>query len=428
MSKHEGDYFKIPRLSGYKTVTVNILVFVGVLLSAIWPGLINLDQETATQLANQFFIIVAAGTALANIVLRAMTKTPIFKSPSQVQENSGSSDDTWHGGGGPGSQNESCLGGGGYVGVSEVDVRDIEGKPLSAERLSRISHNSDSHQQPSRIHRHDHNQITEVIDVDVENAGVSESALYDDRKLKERLSSILGGCTNFLAISHPVTLSDPIQPISTPAIVHARVTGERSSHKLLPEQFYRKTEYRDDTLLAHAADLIRDVWGGIKEWVRDRKISIRNRVDAVYAHMLRFEDLIKLYCIRTIVICWFGIALVGCSALQDTKFFAAETTEQVAFELYGRYIILQRQAVPLLKDKRIPVTVKRRIQQADKFAKPIADTTYKLVLRVSDTRKKLAVQETTQAKLSVLLEELSYNSGILKTRVANFQSAIEKVK
>lgn len=70
-----------------------------------------------------------------------------------------------------------------------------------------------------------------------------------------------------------------------------------------------------------------------------------------------------------------SVSLAACSGinLQINPFGPADSLEQRAFAAYGAFVVAEEQAVILVRDKRIPVSVRKAIQQADRVAKPAAD-------------------------------------------------------
>ncbi len=70
----------------------------------------------------------------------------------------------------------------------------------------------------------------------------------------------------------------------------------------------------------------------------------------------------------------FAATASGCATYNSTLPFAvAETVEQRAFAAYGTFVITEERAVAVVRNSKIPKTLRRRVQTADRIAKPMAD-------------------------------------------------------
>ncbi len=81
--------------------------------------------------------------------------------------------------------------------------------------------------------------------------------------------------------------------------------------------------------------------------------------------------------------------LAGCETVQAVNAVAsAESVEQRGFALYGTYVVLQERAAELVTDKAIPKAVRKRVQQADGIAFPLAERVRALSIELNEARLK----------------------------------------
>ena len=69
----------MPNLQGYKTIAVNALLALSFGLKAIVPDAEVPGVDAITSIVDQTAAWVVAGVAFANIILRVVTTTPVFK-------------------------------------------------------------------------------------------------------------------------------------------------------------------------------------------------------------------------------------------------------------------------------------------------------------------------------------------------------------
>jgi len=72
-------------LQGYRTIIVNLLVAVLGVLAAAFPGASFPSPEELGVTVDQFVGALIAVVAIINVILRAVTSTPVFR-PAQPKE------------------------------------------------------------------------------------------------------------------------------------------------------------------------------------------------------------------------------------------------------------------------------------------------------------------------------------------------------
>ena len=114
------------------------------------------------------------------------------------------------------------------------------------------------------------------------------------------------------------------------------------------------------------------------------------------------------------------VALLSACATIKGPTEAAESAEQRAFALYGTVVVFEEQGAALINDSRVDLSVRRAIQQADRVAKPIADSTLEVALELKQVREELG-DENRLASLTANLESWIAR---LEPAVASLVSAI----
>lgn len=128
--------------------------------------------------------------------------------------------------------------------------------------------------------------------------------------------------------------------------------------------------------------------------------------------------------IRVLALLAFVVTLAGCAGWGAID--AAETTEQRAFATYGTFVVLQEQAAEMIQNPRVPAGVKRRIQQIDARAKPVADQTLELALEVTQIRRAVEAGEDDAAKLRIAVDNLDTYVERLQPLMADLLATIRE--
>lgn len=116
----------------------------------------------------------------------------------------------------------------------------------------------------------------------------------------------------------------------------------------------------------------------------------------------------------------------ACSTAGPVK--EAETVEQHAFALYGTYVIYQQQAAELMGREQVPDSVKRKIQEIDARAHPIARSVSVSAREVLRVRREFEAGRAEEGVLLAALRNAERWTNELRPVLAEFLTAIEGVR
>ncbi len=124
-----------------------------------------------------------------------------------------------------------------------------------------------------------------------------------------------------------------------------------------------------------------------------------------------------------------GVAsLGGCAtANQINAIASAESVEQRAFALYGSFVVLEERAAELVQDRSIPKATRKRIQLADKVAKPLADRVRGLAVDLNAARLAYNTSLTGAEKVTAAVNALSAALAQLAPAVAELSASLKVV-
>jgi len=122
------------------------------------------------------------------------------------------------------------------------------------------------------------------------------------------------------------------------------------------------------------------------------------------------------------------VALSGCAQLAAVNAIGtAKTVEQKAFASYGTFVVFEERAAALIADRQIPVAVRKRIQAADKVAKPAADTVLTLAQELVQLRNAAETSGSTSEKLTAVTNALTGALASLAPKMTALVEAVEAV-
>jgi hypothetical protein len=119
--------------------------------------------------------------------------------------------------------------------------------------------------------------------------------------------------------------------------------------------------------------------------------------------------------------------LPGCATVN--AYDQAESVQQRAFALYGTFAVIEERAADMIEDRRIPKTVRQRLQQLDKLTKPAADVMYNLAIQLDSARRTANLMDgATPDKITALTLQLSQAIATLAPRVTAMVNAVESAR
>ena len=126
---------------------------------------------------------------------------------------------------------------------------------------------------------------------------------------------------------------------------------------------------------------------------------------------------------RTALVLTVLATLGACASLNPVS--KADTAEQKAYALYGTFVVFEEQAAKLVSSSEVPENVKQALRDADKAAKPAADSLLDGVQQVLTVKRELAAGTTTNEKLSIAVANLAGWYASAKPKVESLVSAVK---
>jgi hypothetical protein len=121
--------------------------------------------------------------------------------------------------------------------------------------------------------------------------------------------------------------------------------------------------------------------------------------------------------------------LAGCETVQAVNAVAAaESTEQRGFALYGTYVVLQERAAELVRDRSIPKAVRKRIQDADRIAYPLAERVRVLAIELNAARMAFNTAQGPADKVAATSAALGQAIVILAPAIQAVTAAVNEAR
>ena len=102
----------------------------------------------------------------------------------------------------------------------------------------------------------------------------------------------------------------------------------------------------------------------------------------------QFRSYVRMFAITTLVL--FTSFMAACATFDSANPFAsANSAEQKAFAMYGTFVILQERGADIVKNRSLPLKVRKNVKKANKIAFPVAKKLRAMAVHVIKTRMQL---------------------------------------
>jgi hypothetical protein len=105
---------------------------------------------------------------------------------------------------------------------------------------------------------------------------------------------------------------------------------------------------------------------------------------------------------------------------------ACASLERKSYALYGSFVIFEEQGAKLIQSPEVPNSVKLKIQEADKVAKPAADGLKSAADSVITAKRQLAAGTTDKEKVRIAVANLSSWYYDVKPKIECLIRAVEE--
>lgn len=122
------------------------------------------------------------------------------------------------------------------------------------------------------------------------------------------------------------------------------------------------------------------------------------------------------------------VSISGCTAYNSTlPFSVAETVEQRAFAAYGTFVITEERAVAIVRNPKIPKYIRKRIQTADRIAKPLADKLRQSAVFLVKLRQDFKSGKVKEIVLTETTAQVSEDLAKFEPVMTNLTKSLEGV-
>lgn len=386
--KSTEDYWQlnIPKLHGYKTIIVNVVMFAYMAISIVYPGTVAPAPETIGLSVEQFLAALGAVHAFVNSVLRLMTRGPV---------------------------------------PEPINVLGVQPKGGKGVPVTKVGEMVNEAYEDGR--KHGALEIAPGPSPDTMNAlgfvGQGAGMLSSKRELGEALGLWPVGRDDFKRPLDEERLNAiPAAPRTPMTLGAARVImATPTAQHLAPGLDVVVDEARE---LVAQADYEEKLRQSNREGLAAAQKTTRLKVVLAFLIPFLSPSLLILSGVG-------AMTLAGCSTVQQVNAVAAaETLEQRAFALYGSYVTLQERGAEIVRDRSVSKSVRKAIQAADRIAHPAAQAVLQGVREVAATRKALdaipAGEDTEQAvqRVRVVTAALQRSVTTLGPRIEALSRAI----
>lgn len=115
--------------------------------------------------------------------------------------------------------------------------------------------------------------------------------------------------------------------------------------------------------------------------------------------------------------------ITGCGSLNPLA--SARTLEQKSYAAYGSFVIFEEQGAKLIQSAEVPNGVKRAIQDADRRAKPAADSLKAAADSVIAAKRQVEAGTSDKEKLRIAASNLSKWYADAAPKIKCLISAVE---
>ncbi len=482
MSQRREFVIKIPRLDGYKTVTINGLVILFGLINIAYPTFVSPSPETVALVVNETAGVIITVVGLINMVLRMVTDTAVFKGPENA-------DDLPHN-----AIRDSITDV--YVSDYGVHPTDREGRiiidpsqlgagakksdPPFSDSSSGSLYNPNNMQQNFSGNNFDENPSvskdnTEKVDPETSSSGPNNNIDIMALPVKRLSNPLADEIREHNVLNENSSVSNPVSnnfdPETLPdsyfdtqvmsenldTVKNIDETQDLSYEMDTYEDVIPDFDYLEKSVSLNAAENLEETVAENleididnisekdldevaeklaqslkepvseteklpqfleKEPMRDRKTAKKKAIAAAGMDKLSTYFVAMVMCM--------SVFITGCATLASIDpIGAAKTVEQRAYGVYGTYVIFQERAVPIVRDKKIPITIRRRIQQADRIVKPSADVVLATVKELSQARAAYQAGLDTKERITILVTRLESGISTLTPKVQALVAAVQ---